>query len=102
MSLYQLILTFFGLTLDYRLSLFTQIHEIIFHGNGGYDYDTVYNMPLWLRQFTFSRIKEFHEKQNSQDQDSNIEKSIQTMKRANIDKTITPPTYVTKAKASKK
>jgi hypothetical protein len=24
------------------------------------------------------------------------------MKRANIDKTITPPTYVTKAKASKK
>jgi len=99
---YQLILTFFGLTLDYRVSFFTQIHEIIFHGNGGYDYDTIYNMPIWLRQFTFNKIKDFYEKQNSQNQDKNMEKSIQTMKKANADKTITPPTYVTKAKASKK
>jgi hypothetical protein len=59
-------------------------------------------MPIWLRLFTFNKIKGFYEKQNSQNQEKDIEKSIQTMKRANIDKTITPPTYVTKAKASKK
>ena len=102
MLLYQLILTFFGLTLDYRVSFFTQIHEIIFHGNGGYDWETIYNMPIWLRLFTFNKIKESYEKSNNQDQNQNIEKSIQTMKKANADKTITPPTYITKVKASKK
>lgn len=82
--------------------LFNQIHDIVFHGNGGYDYNTIYNMPIWLRNFTFSKIKEFHEKKNSTNQDDTIEKSIQTMKKANVDKTITPPSYVTKMKASKK
>lgn len=55
-------------------------------------------MPIWLRNFTFSKIKEHHDTQKSQNQDDTIAKSIQTMKKANADKTITPPTYVTKAK----
>ena len=59
-------LTFFGLTSEtapqIRLSIFKQIHEIIFHGNGGYDYNTIYNMPLWLRKFTFKEINDFYEK----------------------------------------
>jgi hypothetical protein len=80
------------------MSLFTQIHNIIFHGNGGYDYDTIYNMPIWLRNFTFNKIKEHHDKQNSRDQENTVEKSIQTMKKANADKTITPPSYMTKMK----
>ena len=54
-------LTFFGLTPTYRVNLFTQIHEIVFHGKGGYDYDTVYNLPIWLRRFTFQNINEFYE-----------------------------------------
>ena len=78
--------------------LFNQIHEIIFNGNGGYDYNTVYNMPIWLRNFTFSKLKEYYENKNSSTQENNIEKSIQTMKKANADKTITPPSYITKAK----
>lgn len=48
-----------------RLALFTQIHEIVFHGQGGYDWDTVYNMPVWLRMFTFNKIKEHYENQNA-------------------------------------
>ena len=55
-------------------------------------------MPIWLRNFTFSKIKEHYDSQKSQNQDDTIEKSIQTMKQANTDKTITPPAYVTKAK----
>jgi hypothetical protein len=61
-----LVLTFFGLTPEYRLTLFTQIHEIIFHGHGGYDYQTIYNMPIWLRNFTFNKIKEYYENQNQE------------------------------------
>lgn len=47
-----------------RANLFTQIHEIVFHGKGGYDWDTIYNMPRWLRQFTFNKINEFYQKEN--------------------------------------
>jgi hypothetical protein len=52
---------FFGLTPDYRKYLFSHIHQIIFHGGGGYDFETVYNMPIWLRKFTFHQIKEYKE-----------------------------------------
>lgn len=66
-SISQLDLHFFGLTTEIapqvRQQLFTQIHEIVFHGNGGYDWNTIYNMPIWLRKFTFSRIDDFYKKQ---------------------------------------
>lgn len=45
------------------MNLFTQIHEIVFHGKGGYDWNTIYNMPRWLRQFTFNQINEFYEQE---------------------------------------
>jgi len=58
-----LILPFFGLTADYRKGLFSQIHEIVFHGKGGYDWHTIYNMPIWLRNFTFKKIEEHYKKE---------------------------------------
>ena len=57
------VLTFFGLTPEYRQNIFSQIHEIVFHGNGGYDWHTLYNMPIWLRNFTFKKIEEYYKKQ---------------------------------------
>jgi len=57
-------LTFFGLTLDtvsqFRLNLFNHLHQIIFHGNGGYDFETVYNLPIWLRKYIFKEIKDHY------------------------------------------
>ena len=44
------------------MNLFKQIHEILFHGKGGYDYNTIYHMPIWLRKFTFKEIQEFYTK----------------------------------------
>ena len=44
-----------------RIGLFKQIHEIVFHGKGGYDYDTVYHMPIWLRKFTYNELKKFYD-----------------------------------------
>lgn len=59
---------FFGLTpkqaQEYRLGLFSQIHQIVFHGQGGYDWPTVYNMPIWLRKFTFNEIKKHNDEAN--------------------------------------
>jgi hypothetical protein len=62
-------LSFFGLTYDIapqsRSAIFTQIHQIVFHGKGGYDWHTVYNMPIWLRRFTFMEIQKFYDEEKS-------------------------------------
>lgn len=108
-SLSLLILTFFGLTSDIvaeaRVALFRQIHQIIFHGKGGYDHPTVYNMPIWLRKFTFHEIKTFYDEEKAE-----YEKSTSGNKTTLIDSSgninvpefmkaskDTNPTYTTKA-----
>tara|TARA_R110000765_G_scaffold415711_1_gene517025 strand:+ start:753 stop:1061 length:309 start_codon:yes stop_codon:yes gene_type:complete len=62
-------LAFFGLTSDTilqsRASIFKQIHQIVFHGKGGYDWHTVYNMPIWLRRFTFNEIQKYYDEEKS-------------------------------------
>ena len=66
-SLSLLGLTFFGLTSDTvvetRTAIFRQIHQIVFHGKGGYDWETVYNMPIWLRRFTFNEIQQYYDEE---------------------------------------
>jgi hypothetical protein len=80
-SQFQLDLAFFGLTSEIvpqvRSNLFSQIHEIVFHGQGGYDWETVYNMPIWLRKFTFHKLKEYYDKQN---EESNEDMGTQAQK----------------------
>lgn len=72
----QLTLTFFGLTAEYRSNLFSQIHEIVFHGQGGYSWGDIYDMPIWLRNFTFKKLEEYYEKQNeAQNAQSNMLKN---------------------------
>ena len=86
--LYQLVLAFFGLTSDIiphlRASLFHQIHEIVFHGQGGYDWDTVYNMPVWLRKFTSNKMKEHYDKQNQQ-QNEDLATQSKKIKEGKVD-----------------
>ena len=92
-------LPFFGLTPkivpEVRKQLFTQIHEIVFHGKGGYDWATVYNMPIWLRKFTFFQLKEFYENEAKRVEDSKKNNKQQTLMDSlgNIkNKTIIPKT----------
>ena len=100
-SIFQSVLAFFGLTSDtipqYRMNVFTQIHEIIFHGNGGYDHNTIYNMPIWLRNFTFNKIKEWYDKSKPKDIDDSWMNNSEAKIEASKNKKIKPPTYVTKA-----
>lgn len=88
---YRSVSTFFGLTLEYRKSLFKQIHEIVFHGQGGYDHDTVYGMPIWLRNYTFRTIQKYYEDQKKE-QDKNIAKAKGTSHKPS------KPTYTVKAR----
>ncbi len=61
---------FFGLTQEYRYLLFKQIHEIVFYGRGGYDYITIYNMPIWLRKITFKFIQDSINQENEAKQEA--------------------------------
>ena len=69
-SIFQLELPFFGLTPEYRASLFSQLHDIVFHGKGGYSFETVYEFPIWLRKYVHRSIIEFYENENKQTQKS--------------------------------
>ena len=73
-SISQLGLAFFGLTSNTapqaRATLFKQIHEIVFHGKGGYDWYTIYDMPIWLRKFTFNEMQKFY-KEKSESTENN-------------------------------
>ena len=61
------------------------MHEIVFHGNGGYDWHTVYNMPIWLRNFTFMKIEEWYKKQEeAQNKQQNMLKNSKEIARPNI------------------
>jgi hypothetical protein len=78
--------------------LFKQIHEIVFHGKGGYDWETVYHMPLWLRRTTFNLMKEHYDKE-----DEEIEKQNNILKNQTGNKNISrpniapTPNYIAKA-----
>mgnify|MGYP003682853451 FL=1 len=66
MLLYLSILTFFGLTPKYRNLLFTQLHDLVYHGGGGFIHSEVYNMPIWMRRFHIQSINKHLEKENEQ------------------------------------
>ena len=93
-------LAFFGLSLEYRNLLFTQIHEIVFYGKGGYDWYTIYNMPIWLRRLTFFKIKEHYEQENNPNQGDVVSQNRKVIKSAETPiepSKVNVPSYVVKA-----
>ena len=62
-------LTFFGLTPnsagEIRKNLFKQLHSIVFHGKGGYDFNTIYNLPIWLRRFIYHEIDSHYKEERA-------------------------------------
>ena len=72
------------------------IHEIVYHGNGGYDWYTVYEMPVWLRTFTYNKIRTFVE-QRAEEQEKAMQESQGKQTLTQQNQTITPPDYIAKA-----
>jgi len=62
----RLALTFFGLRPEYKFIVMTEIHDLIYHGNGGFIYSEVYNMPIQYRKFHIRKINEHIERQNDE------------------------------------
>ena len=76
----------------------------MYYGGGGYDWHTIYNMPIWLRNFTYNKIVE--SKQTEADAykgKTSSQGDTTAIDFANPDKSKLPsnsvklPSYVTKA-----
>ena len=67
--------TFFGLTPKYRLQFQTTIFDLIYHSNGGFSYQDVYHMPVYLRTFYVQKLNKMFT-----DQKKEAEKQMKTVK----------------------
>ncbi len=65
----------------------------MFHGQGGYDWDIVYNMPIWLRNLTFNLIVNYHEPKKNEAESTWIEG--EAVKEAAKNKKVKYPIYNT-------
>lgn len=73
-------MTFFGLETDYRMLLFAEIDALVVQTQGAYDWETIYNMPIWLRRFTMNKaIQRIKNKQKTPDP---VEQTIRSIKQA--------------------
>ena len=97
-------LTFFGLTSNNiaqtRAAIFSQIHEIVFHGKGGYSWHDVYNMPIWLRRFTHNKIAEYYKEENKAYEDAKNGGNKKSM--INSDGTVNTPEFLKASESYKK
>ena len=74
------------------------LDHIVFHGNGGYDWETVYHMPLWLRRTTFNLLKDHYDKeQEAMEKQQNMLKNKSGNKEISRPNIAQTPTYTTKA-----
>ena len=48
--------TFFGFKPQDRVQLHENIFNLIWHGEGRWDWDTIYTMPIFLRKFYIKRV----------------------------------------------
>ena len=50
--------TFFGLDVEYAVYIQSLIFDMIWHSEGRFDWDTLYNMPIYLRSFYLKKINQ--------------------------------------------
>jgi hypothetical protein len=73
-------LTFFGLTSKYRNVIFQQIHDLVYHGGGGFIHSEVYNMPVWMRKFHIQSINKYLKEKSDQQKQQNQQNSLPSNK----------------------
>ena len=73
-------LVFFGITPEsaaqIRYNLFDLIDEMVIASNGSYSWNDIYNMPIWLRSFTYNKMKARVEKQTAQTSSTTNKKTL--------------------------
>ena len=94
MPCFNLAPTFFGFKPEHQVQLHDQLFELVWAGEGRWDWDTIYNLPIMYREFIYHKIREHYDKQKT-----NSEKQ-QKMMQSKTATTVKPPinpTYTAKA-----
>lgn len=70
---------FFGLGPEYKLGMHEEIFALCYHGNGGFTWQEVYDLPIYLRRFYINQInKVIQEKNKAQEDASKTQKRATT------------------------
>lgn len=51
-------LTFFGLTSEDKIEIHKVLFTLLYYSNGGFTFDQVYNMPVYLRTFYLKQLED--------------------------------------------
>ena len=58
------------------MQVYNEVHDLTYHGGGGFTYSEVYNMPIYLRRYSIRRInKHLEENQKAQEK---VQKEIES------------------------
>ena len=58
--------TFFGLTPTYKVNKQEQIFDLVYHSQGGFTYQDVYNMPVYMRTFYLRKLQKLFDSQKKE------------------------------------
>lgn len=85
--------TFFGFKPEDRVSLHDNIFNLIWHGEGRWDWDTIYDMPIFLRRHWVKRINKILEERTEYQN-----KIAEQQKNKRKIKTVATPQMISKSK----
>ena len=58
--------SFFGLQPEDKPLIHEQVFQLIYFGKGGFTFDEVYNMPIYLRNFYYKRLEKQYKEETTQ------------------------------------
>ena len=61
---------FFGLGPEYKLGIHSEIFSLCYHGQGGFTWEEVYNLPIYLRRFYIKQVTKAIEAKNKAESDA--------------------------------
>jgi hypothetical protein len=71
---------FFGLGPDYKLGLHEEIFSLCYYGKGGFSWEEVYNLPIYLRRFYIQQVSKAIEAKNKAEQEASTKQSTSAPK----------------------
>jgi hypothetical protein len=102
---YRRILPMFP-TYHHRANFMTECFELVYHGNGGFNWNDVWNMPVPHRKFNLKKINEHLQKmQEMRDEQNRVVTENTNLNKINLPKQIADklkqPTFVSNVKGKK-
>ena len=82
--------TFFGFNAEDRVSLHENIFNMIWYSDGRLDWDTIYNMPIFLRKFYLKKINKIFREQEEAAEHARQQRQARAQTKK---QTVMPPRY---------